>query len=923
MATASRQGTNIITQATLTHYVERALEFLWLFTAALVPLIFVPTDFMLSEAVNAYVEIPKTTALRTLVGIMTILWIVEWVLKGGLSRGYSLAHYLTGLKNWLEEQPSRWVVVAATVYVIVAIITTFLSLNFYISVWGEVSGQFGYSAYTTVSYFLLFAIIATHLKTRARLWRLLGVMVFTGTLVALYGILQHYNSVGLPIEMGESGTARVSSTMANSVFAGAALVGTTLLTIGVGLTVLDKLGWRPWQVAIWVVLVAVQFMAVYWTGARGSWLLGVPAGLLAYLALSGFTFKLSGFAKAFLIVASAFLITVLVVALTPSPNPTPEGGGDSGTAFGEAQERLSSLVSQATERGLSYRTDIWKGSGRLIVNQTWFEYEDLSLSFLRPLIGYGPELFKYAFPLESPLGGLLSHSHNFWIHHAVEQGILGFFSSLGLFIAFFLVGAIQLWRNRLNRGEYSMAHKWILVTLLATIAGRGVEMMVGVARESDLVMFWTMLAIFVVLPSAMGSSAEAGVSSAGEASLTSGRPGRPLTRRERRGGRASRRERRAHGRTGRAQAPMSPRRVAVLTLVSALVIFVGWLSWDKNIDYAWAAIVAADARDKFSEGQFQESQLLMSKAVSKAPDVPIYYNNLAGIYDSYRDFATNNPARQLPRCEQVFPLRNLTLTPSQSGQTYAACAEEAYRANLQGAKKNRTSPQAKLMLANSTLQLALMGTEGKADEAIRYYQELTAMIPASYPLYNALGTAYLRVGRPAESLAALEGSLALTGGSPDSAQALYLKALAYRRLNDTKKAIDSFEQSLVVAPGNPSAEEVRRQLVISYNALAVDQLQQQKAQDALGTLEKSLAITQGSDGSGTALYLQGVTYRQLNELQRAVDSLKKSLEVDANGPNVVNVHRQLSDVYTSLGDQALADEHTRLFEELNQKNGQR
>ena len=27
---------------------------------------------MLSEAVNAYVEVPKTTALRTLVGIMTI-----------------------------------------------------------------------------------------------------------------------------------------------------------------------------------------------------------------------------------------------------------------------------------------------------------------------------------------------------------------------------------------------------------------------------------------------------------------------------------------------------------------------------------------------------------------------------------------------------------------------------------------------------------------------------------------------------------------------------------------------------------------------------------------------------------------------------------------------------------------------------------
>ena len=155
-------------QPALTVYVERGIEFLWLLTAALIPLIFVPKEFMLSEAVNAYVEVPKTTALRTLVGIMTILWIFEWVLKGGLGRQYSIAGYLTRLKNWLVEQPGRWIVVAASIYVIVAIISTILSTSFYISVWGEVSGQFGYSAYTIVSYFLLFAMVATNLKTRAQ-----------------------------------------------------------------------------------------------------------------------------------------------------------------------------------------------------------------------------------------------------------------------------------------------------------------------------------------------------------------------------------------------------------------------------------------------------------------------------------------------------------------------------------------------------------------------------------------------------------------------------------------------------------------------------------------------------------------------------------------------------------------------------------
>ena len=91
MAAASRVA--LTPQANLATYLERSQEFLWLLTAALVPLIFVPTDWMLSEAVNAYVEVPKTTALRALVGLMTILWVVEWAVKGGLTRGYSMAHY--------------------------------------------------------------------------------------------------------------------------------------------------------------------------------------------------------------------------------------------------------------------------------------------------------------------------------------------------------------------------------------------------------------------------------------------------------------------------------------------------------------------------------------------------------------------------------------------------------------------------------------------------------------------------------------------------------------------------------------------------------------------------------------------------------------------------------------------------------------
>ena len=115
MAAIRTEATPI--QVALIPYVERAIEVLWILAAVLVPLIFVPKFSILSEAVNAYVEVPKTTVFRLLVGMMVILWVVEWALKGGLHKRYSMAGYSTRIWNWVAEQPSRWVVVAAIFYV--------------------------------------------------------------------------------------------------------------------------------------------------------------------------------------------------------------------------------------------------------------------------------------------------------------------------------------------------------------------------------------------------------------------------------------------------------------------------------------------------------------------------------------------------------------------------------------------------------------------------------------------------------------------------------------------------------------------------------------------------------------------------------------------------------------------------------------
>ena len=60
----------------------------------------------------------------------------------------------------------------------------------------------------------------------------------------------------------------------------------------------------------------------------------------------------------------------------------------------------------------------------------------------------------------------------------MEQGLFGFLSSIGIFVTAFIVGGYYLVREG---KDYSLAHHLILIVLLATLAGRFFEQMVGLA----------------------------------------------------------------------------------------------------------------------------------------------------------------------------------------------------------------------------------------------------------------------------------------------------------------------------------------------------------------------------------------------------------------------------------------------------------
>ena len=173
-----------------------------------------------------------------------------------------------------------------------------------------------------------------------------------------------------------------------------------------------------------------------------------------------------------------------------------------------AQQRFASVTGEVFSGNFSNRGDIWKGSLLLMQTHPWFDFDELSLSWLQPIVGYGPDLFRYTYLLVSvPLdAGLLpaepDHAHNFFLNQGVEQGILGLLSSMGIFLAPFLVGGYQLIKRRLT---YPDIYKLVLIGLLATLGGRLLEQMVGVTRVSDLMLFWVLLGVFAALPVVMQS----------------------------------------------------------------------------------------------------------------------------------------------------------------------------------------------------------------------------------------------------------------------------------------------------------------------------------------------------------------------------------------------------------------------------------
>lgn len=860
-------------------WVNRGLELLWLLTIVLVPLAaFGRTNGEWSSIIGSF-ELPKIGLLRTLTSLMAALWLIEWALRRNSQIGTpSDSHHailqpelwLSGLRSWLAAEHTRWLCLGVTLFLGSVILSALLSASFWVSMWGDIPGQDSYSAYTVVSYVFLFGIIATHLKSRGQLWRLIGAVVLTGVLVSAYGVLQHYGHDFLDL-VEPPGATRVSSTLGNPLFAGSLLLMTIPISLIVGTVALRAPFSAPrlwWQLALWVSILTIQLLALVFTLSRGSW----SGEALALVSIIGMTIAFVGrrsSVRMISLLGLAALIVLAVVLIQPRLAGQDAGETKSTAAADPAivTERASSIANPLSGGGLSGRIDIWKASWSLMVQRPWPEFDNVGISALRPLVGYGPDLFRYTYLLESPpntgqmlLPNEVAHAHNYFLHQGVELGFLGLMTSVVVFGSLFISGGYLLIRKRHEGSELS---KLLLIGLLGAMGGRLLEQLVGVARVSDLVLFWVLLAVFASIPTVTR--------------LSPAQPGDE--------GQGSSRRQPAHSPRGQRGnvGYWNRQHIVRLVVVAGLIAGIGAVTWLKTINYSRAAFAADQGAEQFRQGDFSGAISSLDRAIQISSDVSSYRDRWVSVNRERSD----DDAALAVECRATEPARERSI-----------CVAGADYAQAQQWIENRPLDfRSRLALANAALGLGLLKDDaGLKSESVRLYQEVLQLTPNSWTVWNLLARVQIDLDHPQRAMPPLEQSLLITGDSSWSSEAFALRGLALQGQGETKLAIDDLNKSIGLDPWFHEPHYFRGRVFYEIG----------DSQSAIEDMDRAI---ERHPSYVDAFYLRGKAHSTQGQPEKAIEDFDEALRLEPRHSEAYN-DRGLA--YTALG------QYQRAIDDFNQ-----
>jgi putative inorganic carbon (HCO3(-)) transporter len=624
-----------------------------------------------------------------------------------------------------------------------------------VSLWGRDFTDLGYELYSFLSLLVVFIAIAVRMRTEHQVRRLMFTLAGVGTVAAIYGIGQRFGWDALG--PGEN-SDRVISSFGNPILLGSFLVMTATITVTVAMSEQQnkKYGW----LVVGGLALGVQLAALWFTGSRGPW--------IGY-AVSVVTFALIGYVwleRMLLVRAMALMAFGVLVAVIIGLAPGSEGGDTRDLTD------LGSIFDDSNAGSVGGRGPIWQSTMELTRSRIFVPWESGALTVARSLTGYGPEMFFYAYPLGveiEPTETIAQNAHNYPLQLLMELGLLGFasFISAALLTVYAGVRLLNVDRRAKKHGVWpSIA----IVGLLAMLAGRGTEQMVGVARVGDLLAFWALSAVLIAVVEIARRQMPESSENSGE--LQHRRPRSP----------------RANF--------LPPRSVFVAAALAITLLAVGVLYY-KDVRSLQASAIARDAFELREEGRPNEALVKYKRAVQLAPGVQDYHLQVS---DLFRDAASEAEAAGV------------------NGQAIFGW-EEALEAARQYEDRNSKAFNTQTRMGQAESRLTALGRTDLVDIARDRYVNIAEARPSYPSIQTDAAQGLLAVGYERLGLEYADRAIVMETEASPNPRAWWFRGVALENLGELETAVTSYETSIDRDPGSQVAKDAHLRLANVYDRL--------------------------------------------------------------------------------------------------------
>ena len=793
-------GNKSLHSRNLVYLLACAIEFCWLAMIMLVPIVFLNIPDLPLELPKS-IELPKMLLFRSLVSLMGVLWLLKYLLTADsvspldqirdISRLIKSNNVLRRMGQYFRSAPFRLIMLLVVLYFLAVTLSTLFSHNLRLSLWGYFPGSDNYSFYNMLNYGMLFLVIGSNLRDRNQLLRLLITVVVVGVLVSMYGVLQYYDLGFLEVGSERSGGGtRITSTVGNPIFLGSFLLFTMWVSMMFGLyvsTSCNNIKAYCRNTVIWSLVLGVQLTALIATGSRGP-LLATILSFSLFVVLAMLALGISKSLKSFLVPVLALVIAIGLVSGDRLVRSDPYDAVDSsGFVDRTYTEAYSNDVGSSS---LLQRINIAKSSLAVILDRPNIDDSSTRSSLLPHLLGYGPESFRIAFMHGSDVltnsNILLStnHSHNFLLQSWIETGILSVAAIFGLISTIIILCIYQLVRFR---NSLTTFQSLFLVGIVSLFFARIVEQSFGIAKVTDLMLFWIMVGIACNFMTLTSETTKAFLPSSKSAVNLP-----PFSR------------------------SIFSQPILFGTTISVIIILT-LLLWYKTMIPVIAFSQSSNINDDFVDGNFAGVVQSLQKSLITDPTQYLYYSNLAYLYET----ASNSQSEFTAYLSMAFPKLYETASKYQNASSkFVNCTDEAmneldihecflrltYQAYVSSINAGDMRWHTRYKAAQSASELAiLVQSESVALHALRLYDESIFMVPNSHVIRLSFAQALIDFGNPGKAIEILMDSLDILGDSSASLDSKFMLGIANANMGNVHGAYEIWSEVISIDPNYTEA----------------------------------------------------------------------------------------------------------------------